>query len=393
MKRVLIALLALTLLAACAAPLAPFEHEPTECELGNVYTETLPKIAIITSESEQSSAWVRALAARHSAENVLVYTHTWRNSEIAELVSEIAQVPAIRTLIIDLEFSETDDAVSLLRQQRDDIFIAYINSSRLNHFSHSNISYNAYHANLALRVNTAELFRAFPANAWALGARTFVYIYGCQDTESICWEQGCQCRESYWHRTLREISEEISFIFIAVNGNAMQCGSSTSMFMSETLPPLIAEHGTDIVFFGFDNERLFWSWRNDNMVYLPTWTPWFEPDPIAIAHELSIDHDDYLPDLIDEIRASLDGRAAFWPMSKRVLFPLAAAEYAQLWLRGEVPIDGIDSQVLQQIMVDLIAEYTGLMAHGLTLTALTENNVTYDNFYLVLLDYLKTTGR
>ena len=234
-------------------------------------------------------------------------------------------------------------------------------------------------------------------------AMTLVYFYD----SSISWVWGCDdfIQEEYvksdLHHMMRELSEEIGLSFIAVDiGGAMQCGSSINQFMWETLPPLIEEHRTDIVFFGLCNERTFWSWRELGFIYLPTYASWFEPTPLDFAFELSlryfpfssIDGTHDIAYLVDEIRAALEernqqGRIASWPMSTRMLFPLAAAEYGVRWMQGEVPQEGIDIHILEQIMIDIIAGHTGLQ-HGATLTALAENGVVYENYILVLPDYL-----
>jgi hypothetical protein len=127
---------------------------------------------------------------------------------------------------------------------------------------------------------------------------------------------------------------------------------------------------------------------------MPIYSQWFEPSPWDIAYNMFFPvetNDNAL--IIEDIRNALDerntrGRLASWPISMHFLLPLAAAEYGILWANGEVPREGIDTQALEQIFVDLIAEYTGIEQHGINLSPLTENGTTHENFILVLPDYL-----
>jgi len=318
--------------------------------------------------------------------------------ETIALIEAIASNPEIKMLIINPAWHETDHIVSTLRQTRDDIFIVYLGYS----FHDNALAHATTNANLILDVNVDGMNRAFPAQTLELGARTLVYFY---DT-SIMWTWGeedlygsNEYEESYWHIFMRGKSAEIGLQFVEVNiGGAIQCGSSYAMFMHETIPPLIEELGEDIVLFGLDNERVFWTWRAHGFIYLPMQPAWFDLTPIDLAWEMQLFESSTnlaadMPQLIDEIRKELDergllGRIAAAPMPIHKLLHFAAVEYGIMWVQGEVPEEGIDMNVLEQIIVELIAEYTGQTYHGVTLTTLAENGMTYENYILVMTDYL-----
>ena len=381
-------------------------------------TDTPIKIAVITTSrlaaaAPQSGNWLQTLTERHP-DNVLVYTWPRMGAnatafETEAMINEIAQNPAIRVLIINPAQYGTDHIVGILRQRRDDIFVVYLDYQVTNMdvevnrpFRGNTLSYALSYADLILDFNTDAMARAFPAKAYELGARTLVYFYD----SSIVWiwgEDGIifnEYEKSDRRVMMRDKSAAIGLNFVGVDvAGAMQCGSSTQHFMAETLPPLIDQHGTDTVFFGLCNERTFWFWLNLGMVYLPTYSSWFQPCPEDIAGSL-LPMDVFVGAtqgrfdvecLIQEAQAALEersisGRLASWPMSTRLLFPLAAAEYGMRWAQGDVPSQGIDMDILEEIMAGLIAEYTGTV-HGVSLKNLIYDDVVHDNYVLVLLDY------
>jgi len=383
------------------------------------YPELPGKIAILTdtwrtnSNPYQVSPWVTELVERHGPDNVIVYAWSrldFRSDEVIVLIEAIANNPEIKMLIISPAWYRTDHIVSILRETRDDIFVIYLEYRTTNEeqwhddlpFRDNNLAWAATNANLILNIDTMN--RTFPAQAMELGARTLVYFY---DT-SIVWAWGeedydrsDEYEESDLHRFMRDKSAEIGLQFVEVDiRGAIQCGSSFHMFMEETIPHLIEELGTDIVLFGLDNERVFWSWSMHGFIYLPMSGGWFEPDIVNLAVNLQIsdmtaDSTGEIPDmhqLISEIRQELNerglqGRIAALPMSTYLLLPLAAAEYGVSWMRGEMQNEGIDINSLEQIMVDIIAERTGLHNHGVTLTTLVDHGVTYYNYILAALDH------
>ena len=380
------------LLTACGSQL-PYSRDLDE------HDRPPGKIAIITDEWSTESYWVAELTNRHGEDNVLIYTWPiWRGDfpydEMYAMFNEIAENAEIKVLIADFVWHRAaDHIIGTLKEQRDDIFVAY-----LEYQPDNDEAYASPNANLVLEFDIEAIARIFPEKAKELGADTLVYFY-----DSYVWSEDEIYVESEQHGMMREISAKIGLTFVEIDiYGAIQCGSSYGMFMEETIPELLSEHGTDIVLFGLDNERVFWSWTGHGFIYLPMHhSAWFPPTPAEIAYELS--KRDYIADsakgidntaeLIEEIRAALEkrglsGRVASWPISTQLLFPLVAYEYGMKWMNNKVPKEGSDIYVLEQIISDIIAEYTGLYRHGATLTALEENGIIHENHMLVLMDYL-----
>jgi len=343
--------------------------------------ESVSKVAIIADEfwqRGQEYSLVAALSEKHGNQSIVIYTWPthYNSAETIAIIDDIITAPEIKVLLINPAFYETDHLVSLLREQRDDIFI--ISNTDLN-------------ANLILEVDADKMLRTFPRKAYELGAKTLVYFYD----SSVAWVWGEEdiIKEEYvksdQHIMTREKSEEIGLRFIDIDiAGAIQCGSSYAMFMAETLPLLIENYGNDIVFFNLDNERLFWSWRGLNMIYLPTHSPWwFEPTPADIAKELLITDISTGPALIQEIRTTLEeqnrlGRIASFPVSSHLMLPITAVEYGMRWANGEVSTTGIDLEVLEQIMMDFIVTHSGETG------AVILTEYLYPNHILVYIDFI-----
>jgi len=387
----------------------PVENSEQETESYTLSSQAgMPgKIAIIAYEHNTALGpnhgenWVIELKEIHGHENIIIYTHpisrSFRAAEVEAMIDEIAQNPEIRMLIINPARSGADHIAGMLRQQRDDIFIVYIGYEITvyseNPFQDNALSHAASNANLILNINTNEMARRVPANALELGADTLIFFY-----DSVTWDDE-EFVESFIHSMMRDKSAEIGLMFVEIDIEGyIQCGSSFHMFLERMIPLLIEEYGTNIVLYGLDNWRVLGEWLREGLFFLPMSTNLLELCPASLALELQlIDWSAHIrlydiPRLIDEIRRyieerGLQGRIAVPPMSPRMLFPLAAVEYGIMWMQGGVQIEGIDIQVMEQIMADLIVMHTGLNKN-ITLSPLEENGVIYENYMLILADLL-----
>ncbi|MCL2633071.1 MAG: DUF3798 domain-containing protein [Oscillospiraceae bacterium] len=343
------------------------------------YTPSTAKIAIIEDSYNPTPNWTTEIIKRYGDENVKIYTRQLGNdNSITYIANDIAKHPNIEVLVVGLGVSWTEGVADLLKELRDDILIAYIDPRTTNE-----------NMDLVLNVDINGMVMNYPAKAKEIGADTVIYFY---NRINAAYE------EKHWHDILSEKSEEVGITFVAVNVNeAIQCGSGYAYYMGEAIPPLLEEYGTNTVLVGLDNERLFWSYKYYGYIYLPIYSPHYEPAPVNVASNLSLinfnERDSYdIPYLIEVIRKDLAekdylGRIASFPMSPKVLFPLAAIEYGFLWSSGDISKENIDYALLEQIMKELLIEYTGL-SFNVGLTPLVEDDITYQNHIFVLPDYL-----
>jgi hypothetical protein len=97
----------------------------------------------------------------------------------------------------------------------------------------------------------------------------------------------------------------------------------------------------------------------------------------------------YMIDETRKIAASKNmlGRLSTWPVPGAMAFTNASAEYAIRWLNGQVQKTGIDSRALAECISTYIRETTGANI-DCSMIPYAEGGTTYDNFKLVLIDYL-----
>ena len=84
---------------------------------------------------------------------------------------------------------------------------------------------------------------------------------------------------------------------------------------------------------------------------------------------------------------NMTGRLSSWPISLSMMFTHVGAEYAIKWINGQVPKTGIDDKVLMDCIKSYIKEVSGDDLE-ISMTSYSEQGVTYDNFKLLLMDYL-----
>ena len=77
------------------------------------------------------------------------------------------------------------------------------------------------------------------------------------------------------------------------------------------------------------------------------------------------------------------GRLSTWPVDNIFMYAYAGSEYAIKWINGEVPKEGVDVEVLKQLMED----YAGVEVY-LTPYTDEESGETYENFLLMRMDYI-----
>jgi len=361
-----------------------------------VYMQSSPaaspgRIVIITESrwgANQEYIAATGLAAEHGADKIVHINAPelfGRNSlQYAVTIAEkIIRDNEVRVLTVNPTGNGADHLVSLVRQQRSDIFVVYIEDR------HSELN-DASIADLILGINMPELNAAFPAQAQKLGAEAIIF-FAIDD----CWDGIC-C--SIPRNIMRPKAEALGLNFVEVLRcrYTIGCGSSLAMYMAETMPVVIEKYGQNIVFAGLCDERFLWSFPGNSTIY-PT-SLIMPPSPHFIAQGL------FVPSLremelekffdknntafiIAETRNFLEernllGRISTWPVSVNTMLTNAAVEYGIKWMNGEVPQNGIELAVLQQIMMDFIATYSGEDGLGVTLTRHSQNHI------LVFMDFM-----
>ena len=126
-------------------------------------------------------------------------------------------------------------------------------------------------------------------------------------------------------------------------------------------------------------------------VYMLEWTS--GPLPLIGLSKKDLFDINNLEFVIDEIRKFLDeedmrGRISTEPVLASTMFKYAALEYGIKWMYGEVSGDDIDLVILERIMVDFIARYSGEEGLGVSLSLREKDGSVYSHYILVDMDFI-----
>ena len=382
-------------------PEPPVEPEP---EL------SLPgKIAIVTNvrdflEEEYISA--RYIQEKFGEEYVIHRTWPIQLIEEAEraitILSEIASIPDVRVLIINQAFVNTSAAVETFRAIRDDVLIVYISPSSLGRSrTFPSIDGDYYdvitrNADLILDTNRPMIGYHLVNQAKAMGAETIVHY---SFTRHMVWPHLAARRDA-----IREASGKLGIEFVNVEADELCQFTETRrlprQFLMEDTPDKIEEHGKNTAFFATSCsnqlvliQQILEHGAINVQICCPSPFHAF-PTALGIAATQSEALEHFSPaEIIEAIKkevaaAGATGRIATSPLSDAMLFTYTAVEYGIRWMRGEVSKDEIDLEVLSQIMVDVIAEQTGVEGLGVQLARHEFDGEVFPNFILVVQDYL-----
>ena len=311
---------------------------------------------------------------------------------MVNLISKLGSDPDIKVMIINPALFGTSVAIDKLKEERDDIFIVYITP-------YDTAVEIAQKANLALYVDELGIGPAAVRQAKKLGAKTFV-LY------SIPTRSGAT-----FFSNQRDLVEQecvrlgIKFINTSIPDPYDEHGHiKTQEFILEDVSKTLDEHGKDTAFFILYDTLESFLFKavleagaisphccTKNNTYVKS---------VAYALGMEIGEEYDVEEVIAQERERLAeknmlGRISAWP--DEYIFPLtiASADYAVKWINGEVPKDGIDRDVLTQI----ISEYVGVQAyltpfingyHNIDSYQYPEEGIgeTYDNYLLMRMDYI-----
>ena len=398
----------LTGLAACGngneTP-QPTEPEPVVPEPPAAERLLPGKIAIVTNSREPNAevflSAVNAIAGY--GEDYEEYFIHWpwpaqffREGELMiRILQSIADDPEVKVLIINQAVSGTNAAVEAFRKRRDDVFVIYVNpfnvpGGRAEVDPHSVLNYYNVitgNADLVLGTNFVSAGERMVSQAKAMGAETFVHY---SHVFSVAHPPSVRLRDD-----IKEACEMLGIKFMDL------CMSQRDHFyhLIQDIPRQIEAHGENTAFYAnrYFSQHLELVIRNGGIYVEPAGTSPFDYFPRAfrlIGHR----HDDpsemfSTSELLEAIKtaaatAGMTGRLSTFAMSDNALFTFAAVEYGIKWMRGEVSKEKIDLEVLRQIMVDVIAEQTGVEGLGVNLTKHEFEGVVFSNFILAVQDYL-----
>jgi len=346
------------------------------------------KIAVITntvSQNEEEFRSAEQLVEKYGA-NKIVFV-TWPDNFMAEqeqMVTTVARLAAdkdIKALIINQAVPGTNAAVDKLKETRDDVFVVYCSPQE-------NPPDVSVRANLTLMPDELGMGPVMVRQAKSQGAKNFVHYSFPRHMSQVLLSG----RRDLIRQTC--VEEGIQFVDATAPDPTSDAGvTGAQQFILEDVPKMVTRYGDDTAFFSTNCAMqipLIKAVVDNHAIYPQPCCPSpFHGFPSALGIEARGLDIKYMVDETRKIAADADmlGRLSTWPIPGSMMYTVAGAEYAIRWIKGEVPQTGIDNDALRECMSDYIKEISGDDL-DVEMIAYAEGDQVYDNFKLLLVDYL-----
>ena len=389
-------------------PEPPVEAEPEPLLPGKIAFVTMYRAC---GSGEEEYMAVRLAKAKYGEEYII--HRTWpimfeqEGEMMITLLSEIAADPEVKVLILNWAVVNTNVAVDAFRALRDDVFIVYINPAEAG-YSPAWVAHDGRHiaavnhykittrnADLIFNTNNATLGYRFVNQAIAMGAETIVH-YSFPRHMEVPHLAARRDR-------IKAAAEAAGIPFHDLpTPDPMEEGgmAASQLFVSQDVPRQVARFGENTAFFstncGQQIPLLTQILAYGAIYVMPCCPSPFHafPTTLGLAADQSEALDMFSTAEIIEVTSAaiaergMTGRISNIPMSYITLPTLVATEYGIRWMRGEVPKDEIDLEVLSQIMADIIAEQTEREGLGVQLARHEFDGEVFSNFILISQDFL-----
>jgi len=390
-KRFLAVLLVLTLvigLAACgqkpAATEEPASNEEPASGEEQASSEENWKIGIMTNTVTQNEEEYRAaenVTKRFGEEHVIHMTFPDKfmdeqETTIANMVS-MASDPDVKALLIVQAVPGTSAAIDKVKEIRDDLLIiAGVPGEDPGVISSK--------ADVVFQMDELGMGVAIPAQAKKQGAKTFVHY-------SFPRHMGyplLSARRDIFKKECAKIGLE--FVDATAPDPTGDAGTSgAQQFILEDVPRMVEKYGKDTAFFSTNCSMqvpLIKSVVDEGAIYPQPCCPSpYHGFPSALGIKIPEEKKgdiDYLVGEVKNIMAekNMTGRTSTWPVPVAMMFIEGGAEYIKDWIDGKT--DG-------KLDIDKVEEkfkaYAGV---EIDMKALEENGNQYENYFVVLMDFL-----
>ncbi|MEG1972023.1 MAG: DUF3798 domain-containing protein, partial [Oscillospiraceae bacterium] len=286
-------------------------------------------------------------------------------------------------LVINQAVPGTNAAVDKLKETRNDLFIVYCTPQE-------NPPDASSRANLIVQTDDYGMGYAMPTQAKKMGAKVFVHYSFPRHMSQVMLSGRREIMKSECAKL------GIEFVDATAPDPTSDVGvSGAQQFILEDVPKMIAKYGKDTAFFSTNCSMqipLIKSVADCGGIYPQPCCPSpFHGYPAALGIEqgdLSTDSIKYVIDATTKVleEKGVLGRFSTWPVPFAMMCSDAGVKYAIKWATGEVPKEGIDFAVLEQLMTD----YAGRTVKTSAYSEKTADGkeVTYDNYRLGIMDYL-----
>ena len=362
MKRLFTVLLTLCLTAlfvACTTNNTPenadTEIHPFSEEQKNAEAQWPPlegKIAIITVPKWQD------LETNYSAQHIvdkygkdMVMHITWpdrykdETKQVISIVEELGQNTEIKAIIASNTVTGMNACIDKLSETRPDVFIVYCQPS-----NEPNI---AQVADLIIGEDFLGTGQAMVEQAQKMGAKTFIYYSSSRFLAyPVIFEMRKRIKEKCEELNIEflnagELDMPSAQINLNVDKYIQIYGKDTAFYCPGVIGNIIGEVVTG-------GAILPQPWNPSPYIGFPEILGIRWPDGKSFFDAEELMPLDYLISEATRIAAEkgFTGRLSTWPVPANMLNTVSAAEYAIKWINGEVPKEGVDVEVLKQLMED-----------------------------------------
>ncbi|WP_273319880.1 DUF3798 domain-containing protein [Vallitalea guaymasensis] len=351
------------------------------------------KIGIITGTVAQNEEEYRAaqrtkevFMERYGEDKVILQTYPEKFMDEQETVianiAGIAADPKVKALVICQAVPGTSAAIDKVLETRDDLLIIAATSGE-------DPNMIADRADLCFQMDEVGMGTAIVEQIKKQGAETLVHYsfprhmsYALLAARRDLLKENCK-------------KEGIKFVDATAPDPTGDAGiSGAQQFILEDVPKKIKQHGEDTAFFSTNcsmQPPLIKSILQQHGIYPQPCCPSpYHGFPSALQIEIPEDKKgdaNYVVEQIRRINAenNMTGRMSTWPVPVNMMFIEAGAEYASQWIEGKFK-DKIDNEKLKECFVDYTSNYGDDI--DINVTLLEENGKKFDNYFLVLIDYI-----
>ncbi|MBP8718652.1 MAG: DUF3798 domain-containing protein [Candidatus Atribacteria bacterium] len=342
------------------------------------------KIGIMTGTVTQGEEEFRAaqnVLAKYGPEHVIVMTYPDKfmdeqETTIANMVS-MASDPDVKALVICQAVPGTSPGIDSVKEIRDDLLIIVA-------VPHEDPPVISARADIVLASDELGMGLTIPNQAKALGAKVLVhYSFPRHMSYPLL-----SARRELIKKTCAEIGLEfVDATSPDPTGDAGIPGSH--QFILEDVPRMVEKYGKDTAFFSTNCSQqipLITAVVATGAIYPQPCCPSpYHGFPSALGIEIPEDKQGDIAWVVQEItrimaEKGMTGRTSTWPAPVAMMFIEGSAEYAKDWIEGK-----FTEKMDLPRLAEKFKEYAGV---DINLKTLEEGGVTYDNYQVVLLDYL-----
>jgi len=343
------------------------------------------KIGIMTNTVTQNEEEYRAaqnILAKYGEEHVIHMTFPDKfmdeqETTIANLVS-MASDPDVKALIICQAVPGTSPGIDSVKEIRGNDLLIIAGQPQ------DDPPVISVRADIVLQLDEMGMGYAIPAQAKAQGAKVFVH-YSFPRHMSYPLLSGR--RELMKKECVRLGLEFVDATAPDPTGDAGIPGAQ--QFILEDVPRMVAKYGKDTAFFSTNcamQVPLISAVVGSGAIYPQPCCPSpFHGFPSALDIGIPEDKKGDIGYMVGEItrimaEKGMTGRTSTWPVPVSMMFIEGSAEYAKAWIDGE-----FEEKMNITKLMEKFKEYSGV---DVNLTKLEEGGTIYDNYYVILMDFL-----